>query len=91
MISAMKSNPGPILDMTPSGEFAGPPKPKLADVVARFVGFLILLGVGIAAFWITLFSIPFLILGGLALYALYWWKRPSVHGPRVIIRTSRRR
>ena len=87
----MKSNPGPILDMTPSGEFSGPPKPKVIEVLVRLVAALLLIGVAVVAFWLALFLVPFLVLGALALYALYWWRHPSTHWRHVVIRTRYRR
>jgi len=60
---------GPVIDMTPDGNFVEPPKPTLGTILARIIAFGILLVVAAVAFWTALFIIPVLIILGVAGYA----------------------
>ncbi len=60
---------GPVIDMTPDGNFVEPPKPTLGTILARIIAFGVLLVVAAVAFWTALFIIPVLIILGVAGYA----------------------
>jgi len=69
-IHVMANANGPILDMTPDGEFIIPPKPTLGTILARLAAFAVLLVVAAVAFWMALFIVPVMIILGIAAYAL---------------------
>ena len=67
---AMKNDEGPVIDMTPEGEFIDPPAPK-ADIgmlVVRLVVFGLVLGVIGLMFWTVLLALPLLLLVGVVGY-----------------------
>ena len=68
-IAVMANFNGPVIDMTPDGNFVEPPKPTLGTILARIIAFGILLVVAAVAFWTALFIIPVLIILGVAGYA----------------------
>ena len=63
---------GPVIDMTSDGRFVRPARtqPAFGAIIARLVGFGVLLGVAAVTFWAALFIIPTLILFGLAAFAV---------------------
>jgi hypothetical protein len=83
----MRNNSGPILDMTPDGDFtpagaytangyrATAGSHRLASglsfgmILARLAGFGLVVGLGLLIFWLTIFTLPFVFLGGL--YGVY--------------------
>ena len=66
----MANSNGPVIDMTPEGNFIEPPKPKLGEILLRLVMFglfLCLAGVMFwVMFWVAIFVVPVLVLLGLA-------------------------
>ncbi len=60
---------GPVIDMTPDGDFIEPSKPTLGTILARIIAFGMLLVIAAVAFWMALFIIPVLIILGVAGYA----------------------
>jgi hypothetical protein len=68
-IKVMANFNGPVIDMTPDGNFIESPKPTLGTILARIMAFGILLVVAAVAFWTALFIIPVLIILGVAGYA----------------------
>lgn len=74
----MEHSNGPVIDMTPDGQFIEPP--KSSSVMAYFLR-LALFGVALAAifalFWTMLLVLPLLILAGLIGYFLF---RPQITG-----------
>ena len=83
----MLNRNGPVIDMTPDGAFVTRTSnsPSLSTILARLLGFGIMLGVAAVAFWAALFIIPVLILTGLVGYAVLRLMRPS-GSARVVIR-----
>jgi hypothetical protein len=69
-IPGMANANGPIIDMTPDGEFITPPKTTLGTILARLAAFAVLLVVAAVAFWMALFIVPVMIILGIAAYAL---------------------
>jgi len=65
---------GPIIDMTPEGEFVTPPKPSLLTTLLRFavLGGVLVLAVALVwvAVWAALFLLPLLLLGAVIGYFL---------------------
>jgi hypothetical protein len=68
-VPVMANANGPIIDMTPDGDFITPPKPTMGGILARLAAFAVLLVVAAVAFWMALFIIPVMIILGLAAYA----------------------
>ncbi len=66
----MRHSNGPVIYMTPEGDFIQPPKPTLGTIVARLAAFAVLLMVAAVAFWMAMFIVPVLIILGVAGYAL---------------------
>jgi hypothetical protein len=64
----MEHSQGPVIDMTPDGQFIEPPKPSIMTYLLR----LALFGVGLAAivalFWTLLLVLPLLIIAGIIGY-----------------------
>jgi hypothetical protein len=69
-ILTMANTNGPIIDMTPDGDFITPPKPTMGTILARLAAFAVLLVVAAVAFWMALFIVPVMIILGIAAYAL---------------------
>lgn len=78
----MKSDNGPIIDMTPEGGFAGsstfkpgrhPPANglSLGMIAARIAAFGVVDGFAVLVFWLAIFTLPLIFLGGLVLYGVY--------------------
>ena len=75
----MKNDNGPIIDMTPDGRFPQstgpwPQTPRslsLGAIALRLIGALVLIGLAVAVFWITVFTLPLIFLGGIILYGVY--------------------
>jgi hypothetical protein len=68
-IAKMANSNGPVIDMTPDGDFIEPSKPTLGTILARIIAFGMLLVIAAVAFWMALFIIPVLIILGVAGYA----------------------
>lgn len=89
----MQSTDGPILDMTPTGDFTwqGSTKPSFGAIVVRLAIFTVLLGFGALVFWLAVFTVPILILAGLAIYAYVRFKmsRGGLRFRPVVVRTAR--
>jgi multisubunit Na+/H+ antiporter MnhG subunit len=66
----MANQDGPVIDMTPDGDFILPPKPTLGTILARLAMFGILLCIGAVAFWAALILLPVLLIGGVAGFLL---------------------
>lgn len=69
-MSGMKNDEGPVIDMTPEGEFVEPPKPKagVGMFVVRLAVFgLVLCAIGVA-FWAAVLLLPVLMLLGVVGY-----------------------
>lgn len=68
----MTRDEGPTIDMTPAGEFrdARPPgtAPSLFAIALRVAAFGLLLGFAAIAFWLAVFTLPFIIMIGLGFY-----------------------
>lgn len=60
----------PTIDMTSTGEFRDPPRrsPSLATIALRVAAFGLMLGFAAIAFWLAVFTVPVLIVIGLAFY-----------------------
>ncbi|MGE4481270.1 hypothetical protein [Acidocella sp.] len=67
-IDVMANNNGPVLDMTPDGQFVEPPKPSLTQVLLRLAAFGLALCVGAALVWTAFLMIPVLLVLGFAGY-----------------------
>ena len=82
----MPNRNGPVIDMTPDGAFVTPRShlPSASTILARLLGFGLMIGVAAVAFWAALFIIPALILTGLVGYAVLRVTRPAA--ARAIIR-----
>jgi hypothetical protein len=68
-MNKMANSHGPVIDMTPDGNFIEPSKPTLGTILARIIAFGMLLVIAAVAFWMALFIIPVLIILGVAGYA----------------------
>ncbi len=64
----MAKQDGPVLDMTPDGNFIDPPKPSLGGILMRLLLFGVALAIVAALFWATLLILPFLLLLGVIGY-----------------------
>jgi hypothetical protein len=66
----MKMTNGPIIDMTPAGNFADRPVqgPNLGVILARVLVFSVALGFAALAFWLAVFTVPVLIVLGFVGY-----------------------
>lgn len=87
IIVRMERDDGPILDMTPEGEFTRardygargrryyhtvtPSASSLALIIVRLIGIVALIAVGVLAFWFAIFTLPFVFLCGVIIYGLY--------------------
>jgi hypothetical protein len=74
----MNKQNGPVIDMTPDGNFVQPAQPTLGVILARLAGFAALLIIAAVAFWMALFIIPILIILAIAAFAL---TRPQIRRP----------
>jgi uncharacterized membrane protein len=74
----MRKQNGPVIDMTPDGNFVQPAQPTLGTIVARLVGFAVLLVIAAVAFWMAMFIIPIVIILAIAGFAL---TRPQIRRP----------
>jgi len=68
----MKKDEGPVIDMTPEGEFVDSPQPKpdIGMFVVRLAIFGLVLGTVALMFWMAVLVIPLLLLGGLGIMLL---------------------
>lgn len=79
--------------MTASGEFRDPPSrfPSLATIAMRVAAFGLMLGFAAIAFWLAVFTVPVLIVLGLAfyLYVRFQTARGARHPGRPTVRVFR--
>jgi hypothetical protein len=64
----MANQHGPVIDMTPDGDFIDQPQPSLGTILARLAAFGIVLALGAVVFWTFLFMLPVLLILGVAGY-----------------------
>ncbi|GAN81501.1 hypothetical protein [Acidocella aminolytica] len=64
----MAKENGPVLDMTPDGQFVEPSKPSLTQILLRLVAFGLALCVGAVMIWTAFIIIPILLVLGFAGY-----------------------
>jgi hypothetical protein len=60
----MEQSNGPVIDMTPDGEFIDPPKPSILTYLLRLALFGVALAAVAALFWTVILVLPLLILAG---------------------------
>ena len=70
-MSRMTNQDGPVIDMTPQGEFIDPPKPGIGTFLLRLALFGVALAVVAALFWTMILVLPLLILAGVASYFVF--------------------
>jgi hypothetical protein len=77
----MEHSQGPVIDMTPDGQFIEPPKPSILTYLLRLAMFGVALAVVVALFWTMLLVLPLLILAGVIAFFVF---RPRIthFGPR---------
>jgi hypothetical protein len=77
----MEHSNGPVIDMTPDGQFIEPPKPSILTYLLRLAMFGVALAVVVALFWTMLLVLPLLILAGVIAFFVF---RPRIthFGPR---------
>jgi positive regulator of sigma E activity len=77
----MEHSNGPVIDMTPDGQFIEPPKPSILTYLLRLAMFGVALAVVAALFWTVLLVLPLLILVGIIAFFVF---RPHITrlGPR---------
>lgn len=61
----MKNSNGPVIDMTPEGNFIEPPKPSILTYLLRLALFGVALAMVAALFWTFLLVLPLFILAAL--------------------------
>jgi hypothetical protein len=76
----MEHSNGPVIDMTPDGEFIDPPKPSILTYFLRLALFGVALAAVAALFWTVILVLPLLLLAGALGYLLL--KPRSVGGFR---------
>jgi hypothetical protein len=63
---------GPVIDMTPEGEFVDPPRPSLVTILLRLALFGVFLAIIGAAIWVALWTalllLPFVLIAALVVY-----------------------
>ncbi len=59
---------GPVIDMTPDGQFIEPPKPTFLTYVLRLALFGVALAAMAAFFWTLILVLPLLLLAGVIGY-----------------------
>jgi hypothetical protein len=75
----MEHSNGPVIDMTPDGQFIEPPKPSILTYLLRLAMFGVALAVVAAMFWTVILVLPLLLLVGALAYMLF---RPRRGGLR---------
>lgn len=60
----MEQENGPVIDMTPDGQFIGPPKPSILTYLLRLCLFGAAVAAVFALFWTMILVLPFLLLAG---------------------------
>lgn len=78
----MEDSKGPVIDMTPDGQFVTPPKPSFLTYLLRLALFGVALAIVAALFWTFLLVLPLLILAGLIGFFVF--------RPKIIHFTTRR-
>jgi len=64
----MEHSQGPVIDMTPDGQFIEPPKPSILTYLLRLALFGVALAAVVALFWTIILVLPLLILAGVIGY-----------------------
>ncbi len=64
----MEHSNGPVIDMTPDGQFIEPPKPSILTYVLRLAMFGVALAAIAAFFWTLILVLPLLLLAGIIGY-----------------------
>lgn len=64
----MENANGPVIDMTPDGQFIEPPKPSILTYVLRLALFGVTLAIVAALFWTIILVLPLLLLAGIIGY-----------------------
>lgn len=64
----MEHSNGPVIDMTPDGQFIEPPKPSFLTYMLRLALFGVALAAIAAFFWTLLLVLPLLLLAGVIGY-----------------------
>ena len=66
----MEKDEGPVIDMTPEGEFVDPPpaKPGVGAFLVRLAIFGLMVGAVGLMFWTVLLALPLLLLAGMVGY-----------------------
>ena len=59
---------GPVIDMTPDGQFIEPPKPTILNYLLRLAMFGVALAIVAAIFWTMILVLPLLILAAVIGY-----------------------
>jgi hypothetical protein len=67
----MEKSQGPVIDMTPDGQFVEPPKPSIVTWLLRLAMFGLSLAIVFALFWTVILVVPLLILAGLVSFLLF--------------------
>lgn len=60
----MEQSNGPVIDMTPDGQFIDPPKPSIFAYLLRLALFGVALAAIAALFWTVILVLPLFILAG---------------------------
>jgi hypothetical protein len=71
----MEHSNGPVIDMTPDGQFIEPSKPSIFTYLLRLALFGVALAAVAALFWMMLLVLPLLILAGVIGFFLF---RPRI-------------
>lgn len=67
----MEKSQGPVIDMTPDGQFIEPPKPSIVTWLLRLAAFGLSLAIVFALFWTMIIVVPLLILAGAVSFFLF--------------------
>ena len=71
----MEPSNGPVIDMTPDGQFIEPPRPSILTYLLRLAVFGVALAIIATLFWTMLLVLPMLILAGVIGFLLL---RPQI-------------
>ena len=74
-MSLMEPSNGPVIDMTPDGQFIEPPRPSILTYLLRLAVFGVALAIIATLFWTMLLVLPMLILAGVIGFLLL---RPQI-------------
>lgn len=81
-IGGMEHPHGPVIDMTPDGQFIEPPKPSILSYLLRLALFGVALAVIVTLFWTLVLLIPLLLLVGAVGFFLFRPKIVTLRGAR---------